>query len=98
MYSIFCCVLGTKPLSYYETTRNGKRKRIYESVKPQNHFHLEYQLIPGLNAPIYCTDVVTYDIVSKIFTDHDERVVSTWNEAGLTYYGWRHRYTIIMYL
>lgn len=85
--------LATKPLPFYETTRNNRRKRIYESLKPLHHFHLEYQLVPGQETgSIYRTDIVTYGIIAKIFTEQDERVVNTWNENGLTYYGWRHRY------
>ncbi len=78
---------------YYESSRNGKRKRVYESIKPLHHFHMEYQLTPGTVSPtVYKTDIVTYSIVAKVFTEHDERVVNMWKEGVLTYYGWKHRY------
>lgn len=82
-----------KPLPFYETVRDGKRKRVYESVKPKHHFHIQYNLLPGEKAQVYKTDAVDFGIVSKIFTEQDERVVKTWSEASYTYYGWRHRYT-----
>ena len=82
-----------KETRYYETTRNGIRKRVYESVKPLHNFHIEYQLMPGPLSPVYQTDIVTYSIVAKVFTEQDERIVNIWQENGLTYYGWKHRYT-----
>ena len=88
---VFFSFPGQRDPKYYETSRNGKRKRIYEAVKPIHHFHLEYQLTPGPQSPVYQTDVVTYDIVAKVFSEHDERVVNVWQDKGLNYYGWKHR-------
>ena len=34
---------------------------------------------------------MTYDIVAKVFSEHDERVVNVWQDKGLNYYGWKHR-------
>ena len=66
---------------------------MYESIKPLHHFHMEYQLTPGTVSPtVYKTDIVTYSIIAKVFTEHDERVVNMWKEGVLTYYGWKHRY------
>lgn len=86
---------GEKLPPFYETVRNGKRKRVYESVQPQHHFHVEYQLLPSEDATkVYKTDVVTFGVVAKVHTEIDQRVVNVWNENGLTYYGWRHRLSI----
>ena len=89
MYTEFVTV--EKPLPFYETVRDGKRKWVFESVKAKHHFHIQYNLLPGEKAHVYKTDAIVFGIVSKIFTEHDERVVNTWSEAGYTYYGWRHR-------
>ena len=85
-------ISASKPLPFYETKRNNCHKRIYEGIIPQHYFHMEYQLMPGSANELYQTDVVTYGVVAKIYTKHDERVVTTWIENGLTYYGWKHRF------
>lgn len=81
-----------KPLPYYETTRHNSRKRIYEAVKPRQYYHLEYKLEPS--SATYCTDIVTYGIVAKVFTDQDERVIRSWNKHDLVYQGWKHTYVM----
>lgn len=87
---------GERPPPFYETTRDGKRKRVYERVQPQHYFHTEYQLLPcnageSTSTNTFKTDVVTYDVVAKVHTAHDQRVVNVWSEQGLCYYGWQHR-------
>ena len=76
--------------------RDGGRKRIYESPTPTHHFHTEYKLLPGRNAQVFKTDVVTFsNIVAKVYTDRDNRVVQCWSdeegEGRLNHYGWRHK-------
>ena len=84
-------------LNCYETIRDGQRKSIYEAIPPDHTFHLEYNLLPnGIpqreSAP-FKTDVVTFGVVCKVHTDKDSRVIKAWEENGLLYYAWRHRYT-----
>jgi hypothetical protein len=62
-------------------------------VKPRQYYHLEYQLTPEPKH-VYHTDIVAYGIVAKIYTKNDERVINTWIEDGLTYYGWKHYHKI----
>ena len=80
-----------KEPQYYETVRDGQRKRIYEVLEPQHYFHVEYRLLPGESGRVHGTDVVTFGVVSKVYTDQDSKVVKTWEEDGLTYFGWRHK-------
>ena len=88
----FLSLAGDKSPPFYETTRNGKRKRIYESPQPQHRFHIEYHLLPEeVQDKTFKTDVVTFGIVTKVHTEHDQRVVNVWKEGGLTFYGWRHK-------
>ena len=67
---------------------------MYESPAPEHCFHLQYQLLPPGGAddaagrdgerkggPIYSkSDVVTFGVVSKVYTEQVTRVVRCWNE------------------
>lgn len=47
--------------------RDGQRKRIYESLDPSHHFHLEYCPLPGEGGGrVYRTDVVTFGMATKV--------------------------------
>ena len=87
--------LATAPLHWYDTIRDGQRKRIYDATPPDHTFHLEYNLVPsGLSqheGARYKTDVVTFGMVCKVHTDKDSRVIKAWEEDGLLHYAWRHR-------
>ena len=75
-----------------ESLREQQPKVIYENPTAQHHFHLEYQLLPGVDQSCYKTDVVVYGgVVAKVFTDSDARVVRTWEEDGKMWYGWTHK-------
>ena len=81
-------LLADKLPEFHETVRDNKRKRVYDAPKPSCYFHMEYQLLPGQAA--YKTDVVTFGVVSKIYTDVDSRVVKTFQEGANISYGWKH--------
>lgn len=92
---------------YHESYRDGQRKRIYEGLPAEHFFHYEYQLLPagkGQQGQVFKTDVVVFGgVVSKIYTDKDNRVVQCWSESEaeehqeqekggqLNQYGWRHK-------
>lgn len=77
--TINCLFLAEKPPQYYETLRDGQHKRIYENLPHTNQFHLSYQLLPPQEnqlVKVFKTDMVVFgDVVSKIYTDIDTRVV-----------------------
>lgn len=66
------------------------RRRVFEAPKPQNYYHLEYKLFPDDNDVIK-TDVVTYGVAAKIYTDTDSKVMKTWRNADKTWVAWTHR-------
>ena len=52
---------------FHESVRDGQRKRIYESLHPEHHFHVEYRLLPeAVGGRVYHTDVVTFGVASKV--------------------------------
>ena len=104
------------PLPYHECHRNGERKRVYDSPAPEHHFHLQYQLLPAPagserdgadeegSGRVSRSDVVTFGVVSKVYTEQDSRVVRCWEEEEevaenaenktlnkRTHFGWRHK-------
>ena len=73
---------------YHHSSRNGERKRIYDLPTPEHYFHLQYQLLPGGREEgrgegrggVSKSDVVTFGVVSKVYTENDCRVVRCWEE------------------
>lgn len=67
---IFCNVTHStaeKEPPFHESVRDGQRKRIYESLHPEHHFHVEYRLLPeAVGGRVYHTDVVTFGVASKV--------------------------------
>ena len=52
---------------FHESVRDGQRKRIYESLHPEHHFHVEYRLLPeAVGGRVYHTDTVTFGVASKV--------------------------------
>ena len=66
-----------------------KNKKTIESPKPIHFLHCEYVVSP-LNAAT-STDVVTYAVAAKVFTDQDSRVVKTWDDGERIWVAWMHR-------
>ena len=85
---VYALLIADKLPEFHETVRDNKRKRVYDAPKPSCYFHMEYQVLPG--QPVYKTDVVTFGVVSKIYTDVDSRVVKTFQEGANISYGWKH--------
>ena len=63
---------------------------MFDSPTPEHYFHLQYQLLPsGYGAGgeeggwggVSKSDVVTFGVVSKVFTEKDARVVMCWEET-----------------
>ena len=85
-------VFAGKPPQLKESVRDTQRKVIYENPVANHHFHLEYQLLPGADQVPFKTDVTVYGgVIAKVFTDVDSKVVKTWEEDGLSWYGWKHK-------
>ncbi|XP_033114402.1 uncharacterized protein LOC117114896 [Anneissia japonica] len=66
-----------------------KKKRLMEAPKAQNYYHCSYYLLPDDTEPIK-TDVVTFGMAAKIYTDHDSKVIKTWQEGQHTWVAWSH--------
>ena len=92
-------VVAEKEPHFHESYRDGQRKRIYDDLSPDHFFHYEYQLLPsGDKGQVFKTDVVLFGgVVSKIYTEKDNRVVQCWREEeesegeGVNKFGWRHK-------
>lgn len=91
--------VAEKEPHFHESYRDGQRKRIYDGLQPDHFFHYEYQLLPstgkGQQGQVFKTDVVLFGgVVSKIYTEKDNRVVQCWREEGEeeeNKFGWRHK-------
>ncbi|XP_022081512.1 uncharacterized protein LOC110974284 [Acanthaster planci] len=70
-----------------------KKKRIVEAPKAQNYYHCQYYLLPDDSEPIK-TDVVTFGMAAKIYTEHDSKVLKTWQEKNQTWIAWSHSHTL----
>ena len=73
--------------------RNGEKKRVFDSPPPEHYFHLQYQLLPSTCSDGSSTeedgerqmsksDVVTFGVISKVYTEKDSRVLRCWEEEG----------------
>eukprot|EP00794_Sanderia_malayensis_P005993 gene5993-6689_t len=65
----------------------------YEPPKAQNYFHSTYKLLPDDKESVK-TDVVTYGVAAKIYTDSDSRVLRTWTEKDKTWVAWTNSHKI----
>ena len=66
-----------------------KNKRTIESPKPIHYLHSEYTIAPENEATV--TDLVTYAVAAKVFTENDSRVVKTWDDGKRIWIAWIHR-------
>lgn len=67
-----------------------KKKRIVEAPRAQNHYHCEYYLLPEDDDPVK-TDVVTFGMASKIYTERQEpKVLKTWQNGDQSWVAWTH--------
>ena len=76
-------LVAEKEPHFHESFRDGQRKKIYDGLAPEHYFHYEYQLLPtkkGHQGQVFKTDVVVFGgVVSKVYTDKDNRVVQCWS-------------------
>ncbi|XP_069101496.1 uncharacterized protein [Argopecten irradians] len=70
-----------------------KEKRMIEKPRPQRWYHIEYYLLPD-EEELIKSDVVSYGPAVKIFTEHDSRVLRTWQEGDLTWISWIENNTV----
>ncbi|XP_077982883.1 uncharacterized protein LOC144437742 [Glandiceps talaboti] len=70
-----------------------KKKRIVEAPKAQNYYHCSYYLLPDDSDPTK-TDVVTFGMAAKIYTEHESKVLKTWQEGEHTWVAWSHSHTL----
>ena len=73
-----------------QDTKEGKKKRLVDAPKAQNFFHFEYILFPDDDEAVK-TDVVTFGMAAKIYTERQEpKVLKTWVEGDRTWVAWTH--------
>ena len=78
-----------KPLMRGMIPLKDKRK-LYEAPKPHYYYHTEYNLFPNDSEPVK-TDIVTYGVAAKIYSDADSKVLKTWQDGDKTWVTWTHR-------
>lgn len=67
-----------------------RKKRIVEAPKANGYYHCQYYLLPDDEDPTK-TDVVTFGMAAKIYTETDSKVLKTWQEGDQTWIAWSHR-------
>ncbi len=99
----FCIIVffvAEKEPHYYETVRDGQRKKIYENLLRSHQYNFRYQLVPDQGAKVFKTDMVVFgEVVSKIYTDVDTRVIQGCPEgeedeegnAPILKFCWKHK-------
>ncbi|XP_072038562.1 uncharacterized protein [Amphiura filiformis] len=70
-----------------------KKKRIMEAPKAQSYYHCQYFLLPDDTDPVR-TDVVTFGMAAKIYTENESKVLKTWQEGNQTWIAWSHSHTL----
>ncbi|XP_033746510.1 uncharacterized protein LOC117331748 isoform X3 [Pecten maximus] len=70
-----------------------KEKRMIEKPRPQRWYHIEYYLLPD-EEELIKSDIVSYGPAVKIFTEHDSKVLRTWQEGDLTWISWIENNTV----
>lgn len=67
-----------------------RKKRIVEAPKANGYYHCQYYLLPDDEEPTK-TDVVTFGMAAKIYTESESKVLKTWQEGDQTWIAWSHR-------
>ncbi|PIK55243.1 hypothetical protein BSL78_07839 [Apostichopus japonicus] len=70
-----------------------RKKRIVEAPKANGYYHCQYYLLPDDEDPTK-TDVVTFGMAAKIYTETDSKVLKTWQEGDQTWIAWSHSHTL----
>ncbi|XP_076801957.1 uncharacterized protein LOC143446271 isoform X1 [Clavelina lepadiformis] len=69
-----------------------RNKRTVEAPRASQYFHCEYTMAPKHDRTL--TDVVTYGVAAKVFTETDYRVVKTWDDGKNLWVAWMHRHEV----
>ena len=88
-----CFSIATDEEDTMDTLREitKKKRRIVEAPKAQNYYHCEYYLLPDDEEPVK-TDVVTFGMAAKVYTDKQEpKVIKTWQDGDTTWVAWTHK-------
>lgn len=68
------------------------KRKLYEAPKPHYYYHTEYNLFPNDSEPVK-TDIVTYGVAAKIYSETDSKVLKTWQDGDKTWVTWTHSHT-----
>lgn len=68
------------------------KRKLYEAPKPHFYYHTEYNLFPNDTEPVK-TDIVTYGVAAKIYSETDSKVLKTWQDGDKTWITWTHSHT-----
>jgi hypothetical protein len=83
--------LSTASAADEEDGHSSRKKRIMEAPRVQNLYHLEYTLVPDDTDQTVKTDLVSFGVAAKIFTERQEaKVIKTWQEGDQTWVAWTH--------
>lgn len=69
------------------------KRKLYEAPKPHFYYHTEYNLFPNDSEPVK-TDIVTYGVAAKIYSETDSKVLKTWQDGDKTWITWTHRFVL----
>lgn len=59
----------------------------------QNYFHCEYKLLPD-DRDVIKSDLVTFGMAAKMYTENETKVLRTWLEANKTWVAWMTRFVV----
>ena len=93
--TVVCAALIADLLLSVESVDNesdgSRKRRVMDAPRAQNLYHLEYSLVPDDPEQTIRTDLVSFGIAAKIFTEKQEaKVIKTWVENDQTWVAWTH--------
>ena len=65
----------------------NKRRKTIEIPRAQSYFHCSYKLLPDDKESVK-TDIVTFGVAAKLYTEHDSRVLRPWIDGNKTWVAW----------
>jgi len=71
-----------------------KNRRTVDAPRAHQYLHCEYTVAPSHERTL--TDVVTYAVAAKIFTETDSRVVKTWDTGDHAWVAWMNRFYVVL--
>ena len=92
-FSRFLILLAFAAESVDNESEGSRKRRITDAPRAQNLYHLEYSLVPDDPEQTIRTDLVSFGVAAKIFTEKQEaKVIKTWMENDQTWVAWTHWY------